>query len=183
MGRNSDPALEGRILNAAKELWSQGGEDALSMRAIAEAAGTNTPAMYRRFRTRDEILRAVVMGYQQQLFKRIERCKSVSSVVDCIVDYALECPQEYRLMTSGLLARVTSERPNFYFVADRCAEWMGGKAAEYEGLVLTIFSMAYGLALLTISNMIPAKERARARSITRTSLDALLGNMEMLRGL
>ena len=60
MPRHSDPELEGRILNAARKLWHKGGETALSMRAVAKAAGTNTPAVYRRFRTREQILRALV---------------------------------------------------------------------------------------------------------------------------
>ena len=64
MARHSDPDLEARILQAARRLWHKGGESALSMRAIAKAAGTNTPAMYRRFRTRADILRALVSSYQ-----------------------------------------------------------------------------------------------------------------------
>src|SRR5436309_2943122 len=49
MARHSDPELEDRILQAARKLWHDGGEEALSMRAVAKAAGTNTPAVYMRW--------------------------------------------------------------------------------------------------------------------------------------
>ena len=65
MPRHIDPDLEGRILEAARKLWRKGGEKSLSMRTIAKLAGTNTPALYRRFRNRDDILRAMVQSYQQ----------------------------------------------------------------------------------------------------------------------
>ena len=50
MPRHPDPDLEERVLRAADGLWKRGGEHALTMRAVARAAGTNTPAVYRRWR-------------------------------------------------------------------------------------------------------------------------------------
>ena len=38
MPRQPDPELEGRILHAADVLWRRGGEQALTMRAVAKAA-------------------------------------------------------------------------------------------------------------------------------------------------
>ncbi|PYP82066.1 MAG: TetR/AcrR family transcriptional regulator, partial [Blastocatellia bacterium AA13] len=55
MPRQPDPELEGRILHAADVLWRRGGEQALTMRAVAQAAGTNTPAVYRRFKNREDL--------------------------------------------------------------------------------------------------------------------------------
>ena len=43
MPRQPDPELEGRILKAAQVLWKRGGDHALTMRAVARAARTNTP--------------------------------------------------------------------------------------------------------------------------------------------
>src|SRR5580704_7186426 len=53
--RRLAPELEGKILDAAQKLWKKGGEKALTMRAVAKAAGTNTPSVYRRFRDRNDI--------------------------------------------------------------------------------------------------------------------------------
>ena len=44
MPRHPDPDLEERILKAAHALWRRGGDKALTMRVVARAAGTNTPA-------------------------------------------------------------------------------------------------------------------------------------------
>src|ERR1022692_3070050 len=65
--RRPDPDLEGKILDAAQELWKKGGEKGLTMRAVAKAAGTNTPAVYRRFRNREDILRALLRRIQQDV--------------------------------------------------------------------------------------------------------------------
>jgi len=67
MPRQPDPDLHERILNAAQKLWKKGAEKTLTMRAVAQAAGTNTPAVYRRFRNRDDILRALLRRIQQDV--------------------------------------------------------------------------------------------------------------------
>src|SRR5947207_8608053 len=151
MPRHSDPELEGRILNAARKLWHKGGETALSMRAVAKAAGTNTPAVYRRFPNREQILRALVKSFQQQLNQQLVDCQSPAEIAESALEFALRHPREYQLMTSGLLARMTKERPNLDFVAHRCAEWLGGRAKDYEGFVFTITSLVHGTAMLRIS--------------------------------
>ena len=43
MPRKADARLEGRILDAAYRIWSERGENALTMRAVARAARTTTP--------------------------------------------------------------------------------------------------------------------------------------------
>jgi AcrR family transcriptional regulator len=49
MPRHPDPFLEGQILDAAAGLWRKGGDKALTIRAVAQAAHTTTPTIYRRF--------------------------------------------------------------------------------------------------------------------------------------
>ena len=61
MPRHADPDLEKRVLDAAQKLWRGGGDRTLSMRALARAARTNTPAIYRRFKDRKDILRALLL--------------------------------------------------------------------------------------------------------------------------
>src|SRR5947199_9201632 len=106
MPRHSDPNLEGRIIGAARKLWHKGGEKALSMRAVAKAAGTNTPAVYRRFRTRDQILGALVKSYQEERIWLVEPSRSLQEVAICYLDFALRRPRESQLIMSGLLARM-----------------------------------------------------------------------------
>jgi AcrR family transcriptional regulator len=49
-----------RILDAAEEIARRNGLDSLSMRAIAERIGLSAPAAYRHFRSKSEIVRAMI---------------------------------------------------------------------------------------------------------------------------
>jgi AcrR family transcriptional regulator len=50
-----------RLLEAAAELLQQGGVEALSTRAVAAAAGTQPPVLYRRFGDKDGLIQAVTL--------------------------------------------------------------------------------------------------------------------------
>ena len=176
MPRHIDPELEARILKAARKLWSKGGEKALRMRAIAAIADTNTPAVYRRFRNREEILRALVESYQQQLRQAVSVCNSMEEVGDAVLKFALEHPREYELMMSGLLAKMTRSRPNVEFVASKSAEWFGGTPEEHRGLVLALWSLIHGTIMLVISGTLPEAEVTSALTAFRKSVTVLVEN-------
>src|SRR5258708_20570817 len=52
------PPPRGRILQAARELFYREGINAVSVDAIAAAAGTNKMTLYRHFSSRDELVAA-----------------------------------------------------------------------------------------------------------------------------
>jgi AcrR family transcriptional regulator len=182
MPRHIDPDLERKVLEAARNLWHKGGEKALSMRAVAEASGTNTPAVYRRFRRREDILRALVLSYQQELFSIVEPCTSLSEIADCILEFALKRPLEYQLMMSGLLGRMTRFRPNVELVLKRSAEWLGGVPSDYRELIFAIWSMLHGFAMLSISGTLPEEDCPTARAAVMSAVDVLIANRRKLRG-
>ncbi|MGB6477386.1 MAG: helix-turn-helix domain-containing protein, partial [Candidatus Sulfotelmatobacter sp.] len=97
MPRHPDPDLEGRILAAASKLWAKGGEEALTMRAVAKAAGTNTPALYRRFKDRKDILRALVQRMRAEITAIAEASRTPEEICERYVDYGLSHPHEYEL--------------------------------------------------------------------------------------
>jgi AcrR family transcriptional regulator len=151
------------------------------MRAVAKAAGTNTPAVYRRFRTREDILRALVVRYQQQLYGQLASCGSLSELARRFLEFALGQPREYELMMSGLLGRMTGERPNVDLLAHRCAEWFGGKARDHQALVLAIVALAHGPAMVKISGFFPQTDTKRLQAIFQRSVNTLANNRESLR--
>src|ERR1700687_5781791 len=151
MSRHIDPEVEERILQAARKLWHKGGEAALNMRAVAKAAGTNTPAVYRRFRNRDEILAALVRSYQQEVFKVFQRCHSIEELGQTSIDYVVNHPREYLLMHSGLLGRVSKGRPNLDFVMWHASAWLGGGPGEHSPLVYALWALSHGAAMLKVS--------------------------------
>src|SRR5271154_4641618 len=166
MPRHPDPQLEERILRAAQKLWRKGGEKGLTMRAVAKAAGTNPPAVYRRFRDRQQILRALLRRLQQDLGEVLRPCQSAEEVCRRYLDYALTHPHEYELFYEQAYqlrpparpshsSSLRDVRPNLALMEEKLAEWLGGTATEHSRLVLSLWIAAHGTAMILISKAIP----------------------------
>lgn len=183
MPRHIDPDVEGRILEAARKLWRKGGEKSLSMRAVAKMAGTNTPAVYRRFRNREEILRALVHSYQLEVSEQLRPCRTLREMAQRYADYALQHPQEHGLMMSGLLARMTKARPNFELTLERAAEWLGGSPDDHRSLILALVSLIDGFVLLQSTGWIRDVDSSTLRKGFATAVDALVQNEGKFRDL
>jgi len=174
MPRQADPNLEIRILKAAEKLLHRGGEKALSMRKVAITAATNTPAVYRRFRNKKDILRALLRRNQEALFDVLQRCSSLPEASQRALEFALGHPREYELITSGLFSRVSERRPNVEFMKQRSAEWLGGVPEDHTALVITLWSLMHGTAMLLISNMITSQYKAELRLVYTAAVEALV---------
>ena len=82
MPRHPDPDLEERVLRAADGLWKRGGEHALTMRAVARAAGTNTPAVYRRFKNREDLIRGLLLRIAGRIRQQFEEGETIEQMAD-----------------------------------------------------------------------------------------------------
>lgn len=71
--RTGGPSVERRVLEAALELAAQGGFDAVRQREVAERAGVALGTLYKRFRSKDELLIGVLEVESQKLASRLER--------------------------------------------------------------------------------------------------------------
>src|SRR5208282_4015075 len=98
MPRQPDPDLEDRILKAAHVLWKRGGEKALTLRAVARVAGTNTPAVYRRFKDRKDLLLALLRHYQNELGDQFRNTHSIEDTAEVYIDYLVQHPHAYELL-------------------------------------------------------------------------------------
>ena len=98
MPRRPDPDLEALILKAAQKLWKRGGERALTMRAVAREARTNTPSVYRRFRTREDILRALLQRIRLELAAQVESAATPQEGCERFLEFAVSHPHEYLLL-------------------------------------------------------------------------------------
>jgi AcrR family transcriptional regulator len=176
MPRHPDPGLEERILNAARKLWIHGGDKALSMRTLARAARTNTPAVYRRFRNRNEILRALAQKTQQELFTRLEGCGSLQELWQCALEFILAHPAEYKLMIAGLFFRAGEPRPSFELMKRRSAELLGGSPEDHAEMVLALLALVYGTATLMISNAIPQGYEKKLCPVVTEAVELLVNN-------
>ena len=66
-------SIERRVLGAALELAAQGGFEAVRQREVAERAGVALGTLYKRFRSKDELLIGVLEVESQKLASRLER--------------------------------------------------------------------------------------------------------------
>lgn len=189
MSRQPDPDLEGRILNAARQLWKEGAGKALTMRAVALAARTNTPAVYRRFRRREDILRALLEQTRQEIFRQMEATSSVEEACEHYIDFALSHPHEYELyyryeyelLFSARSARGVTlnqifkqKRPAVEMMKGKLAAQLGGSPDDYARLTLAVWALLHGTVMLLIAKTIQPQHAAAMRSACRTSVETLL---------
>jgi AcrR family transcriptional regulator len=150
--RHPDPDLERRILGAASRLWARGGEKALTMRAVAKSAGTTTPTVYERYRDRDDILRSLRLETRRELFAALSATRTLREAFQRHVDFALEHRHAYEMLFDGV-ARPPSVHepwPSFNLMRDRVAQRLGGNAREHTRLMLAVWSLMHGTAMLII---------------------------------
>jgi AcrR family transcriptional regulator len=187
MPRQPDPDLEGRILKAAHGLWKRGGDKALTLRAVARAAGTNTPAVYRRFKNREDLLRGVLLRTIGRFRMMFEAGKTIADMVDIYVDFALAEPHEYELFYtyvhelsprkgSGRLRPIRESRPNFGLLQDRLAQQFGGAPEDHTKLALAVWTVAHGTTTLLLSKALPDGHESELRAACRAAVTALMDN-------
>lgn len=189
MPRQPDPDLEERILKAAQMLWKRGGDEALTMRAVARAAGTNTPAVYRRFKDRKDLVRGLLLRTAARTRQGFEAGETVQEMAETYIDMALEDPHEYELFYSHareLSPRQKSReaakpiretRPNFALLEQRLAKQAGGSPDEQTRLGLAIWSLMHGTTSLLLLGAVAGHED-EFRSASRIALKALLEKSE-----
>jgi AcrR family transcriptional regulator len=180
MPRQPDPGLEDRILNAARKLFLKGGEKGLSMRTLAKAARTNTPAVYRRFRNRKEILGALLQRIQQDLLVVLEPCGSFQDVCHNLLEFALAHPHEYLLVNSGVFSKVNVGRPNFELIERRSAEWLGGSPEDHTSLILVLWALMHGAATLLLAKTIPLPHDTELPSAVKRAVELVVENRSRL---
>jgi AcrR family transcriptional regulator len=186
VSRPPNPDLEERILKAARKLWKRGGESALTMRAVAEAAGTNTPAVYRRFRDREDILRALLQCIRLEFGALMEGASSAEDACERYVDYALSHPHEYELFYQheyelfysrpAIRAGVRNlvGRPARDAMKKKLTEKFGGVPEDHMHLTMSLWMLAHGAAMLMIAKTILPEDTEEARAVFTASVAALL---------
>jgi AcrR family transcriptional regulator len=186
VARHPNPDLEEQILNAARKLWKKGGASALTMRAVAKAAATNTPAVYRRFRDREDILRALLQSIRLEFAAVLRAARSPEEACERYVDYGLSHPHDYELFyqheyelfysphSNRAGAKNTLGRPARDTMRQKLAEKFGGEPEDYVRLNTSLWMLCHGAVMLMIGKTILPKEVEESRSILTASVAELL---------
>lgn len=152
MPRQADPKLESRILEAASRLHDRGGDRALTMRAVAKAAGTTTPTLYERYRDRDDLLGALRLQTRAQLFNSLCHTRSLSEACKCYLEFAQRHRYAYEVLFDRFAEPPSLHQPwpTFNLLRERLQLRLGGTARQHTRLMLSVWSLMHGTAMLLI---------------------------------
>src|SRR5262249_39262873 len=98
MPPHADAQLEEKILKAAHRLWKVHGPASLTLRAVAREAGTTTPTVYKRFRNKQALYKALAGRVRSQLNEQLFASKSLEEVCRRYLAFVHQNPHEYQLL-------------------------------------------------------------------------------------
>jgi len=173
--RHPDPELEQRILAAASRLWARGGEKALTMRAVATAAETTTPTVYERYRDRADILRALRSKARRELLAALSQTRTMGQAVQGYLDFALNNTHGYEVLFDGVgrPPSLYEPWPSFNLMRQRLAERLGGTPRQHNRLMMAVWCLMHGTAMLIIRGGFEGSLRTQA-------IHACLDTVEMI---
>ncbi len=155
MSRTPNGELRDRILDVALTLLRLHGEDGVTLRAVAKAAGTTTPTVYNRFRDKGELLVALALRQRDRYVERQSGAKSLEAAAAIYLDWASRNPHEYGLIYGLSWFQVFSPetgRPGLRWAQEQFAARYGGYPQEYEEVVTSLWLLLHGAASLLSQN-------------------------------
>ena len=183
MPPHPDLQLEEKILKAAQRLWRSRGAAALTLRAVAEEAGTTTPTVYKRFRNKEAIRVALALRIRSRLNEFLFESKSIEDVCRRYLQFAEEHHHEYQLLLQswGDFFRPDLPRPGMQWLMSKFAERFGGRPEEYTRCFYLLFLLSHGAATIL---SFPGTESARieVRDNFLSGCDIVIQNCQLFRG-
>lgn len=176
MPRQADPQLEKRILDAACRLWARGGEKSLTMRGVAQAAATTTPTLYERYRDRDALLRAVRVRTRADLFAALSQTHTLLQACERHLEFAMQHSHAYEVLFDGIgqTPSLHEPWPSFNLFRHRLAERLGGTPRQHTRLMLSVWSLMHGTAMLLIRGRITEPLRAQMFHACLDAMEAVV---------
>ncbi len=176
MPRHPDPEVEQRILAAASRLWARGGEKSLTMRAVAKAAGTTTPTVYERYRDREAIKKALRLKTRTELFAALTRTRTLREAIERQLQFAIENTHAYEVLFDGVGRPPSLHEPwpSFNLMRERLAKEIGGTPHDHNRIILAMWSLMHGTAMLIIRGEFTGMLRTQATHACLDAIDSLL---------
>ena len=190
------PALRGRVLQASRELLTEGGLAALSMREVARRSGVTHQAPYHHFPDKESIVAELVTQGFEELAARLAgandlatpqgRRATLLAAAEAYLGFAMEEPAVFRLMFRPELcqaarfpqAREAAERAHGEL--QRLVRTVHGGAYD-EALASLHWAHVHGLACLVLDGPLEhrvggeAERRAHLREVTQRFVEMVLG--------
>jgi AcrR family transcriptional regulator len=196
--------LRRALVDAAIPILRDGGPEALTLRAVARAAGVSQTAPYRHFADRAELVAAVAeAGFRRLHARLVDAARApaatlgqppatarggLQAIAMAYVRFALEHPAEYRVMFGGEMAALAASRRDLATARDDVFALLRGGIAtlQEQGLVrdgdtraiaLTAWALVHGLVMLALDGQMSGPEGASPEELTRTATGLLMFGM------
>jgi AcrR family transcriptional regulator len=196
--------LRRALVDAAIPLLRDGGPEALTLRAVARAAGVSQTAPYRHFADRAELVAAVAeSGFRRLHARLVDAARApaaalgqppataragLQAIAMAYVRFALEHPAEYRVMFGGDMATLAASRRDLATARDEVFALLRGGIAmlQEQGLVregdsrtiaLTAWALVHGLVMLALDGQVSGAEGASPEELTRAATGLLMFGM------
>lgn len=176
MPRKADKGLESRIVDAAYQLWSRGGESALTMRAVAREAKTTTPTMYERFRDKHDLIEFLRERSRNRIFAALQPAKAALDVCRLGLEFALSNGNEYLLFSADWGERLGRDvhMPSFELLKEKLAQDIGGTADEHTRLALALLFELHGTGMVLQGKGVRADVSERLRELCLEACETLI---------
>ncbi len=176
MPRKADVRLEGRILDAAYHLWSERGQHALTMRAVARAAGTTTPTLYERVSNKSDLLDLLRRRARQNLFSAIKPADSPAEACRRALEFFTAHPHDFRLISEDWAIAYSRKEPmpSFEFMKQRLAAQLGGPPEDHTYRALALVALLHGTATMLQTEEVHPKVSRVLRDACLSACDSLI---------
>src|ERR1700733_3870293 len=146
------------------------------MRGVAQAASTTTPTLYERYHDRDDILRAVRMRTRSELFAALSRTRSLPQACQCYLEFAIEHRHAYEVLFDGFAQPPSLHEPwpSFNLMRLRLTQRLGGDPRKHTRLMLSVWSLMHGTAMLMIRGGVEGPLRTQMFHACLDALEDLL---------
>jgi AcrR family transcriptional regulator len=189
--------LRHALIQAGHKLLSEGGREALTLRAAAQLAGVSHAAPYRHFKDKDALLAAIAaVGFRSLTRHMRDELAAAGPGADflarlraCAVGYVLfgvGNPAYLRLIFEGDSTHLKDEElaaagsEAYQVLHDLIAEGVAGghlRPADIDELSLAAWSMCHGLSMLIIGGQVPPQLTAKMEQVRALS-ETLSGYLE-----
>jgi AcrR family transcriptional regulator len=176
MPRKADKRLEGRIIDAAYQLWRKGGEHTLTMRAVARAAGTTTPTLYERFQDKHDLIEFLRERARQRIFKAVQPGKTTLEVCRLGLQFTLAHGNEYLLFSADWGERLGRNvpMPSFDLLKEKLAQDLGGNPEEHAQLALALILQLHGTGMVLQTKGVKREVSERLQELCLDTCKALI---------
>ena len=169
-----------KIIDAARAIFVEAGEAAVTMRAVATRAEVSPMAAYRHFESREALMQAVMERGHDAFLRRMHHALAAPGPAERLaatgrayLDFALENPRDYALMfmqsVAGDPCATSAQGPawrdaaTFRFLVDRISECAAAglmPPGDPELQALSLWAHIHGLVSLYLAQKLALDEPA-----------------------